>query len=1417
MMQTKSVVKNVESFDYGEIFEVSRIKVYPRKKAWDIYIRLKTFISTKELEFLEDNFSKLYGLSRVRLIQETKLNSQEIEEVINEHWNKIIETILEENPGLTGFLKNCRVECKENIVLTTVSSKISWEFLKEKNYTKLLEEILFKNYGIKANALLKYLDVPDNESEFIDNMLSEEFKIVNDVLKNNQLANTDKNNIEQKSNSLILGKPISDDSIQNIDEINEESGRVTVEGVIFHVESKQLNNGKQIINFYITDYTNSISCKLFLKEEHNSQEFDKRITEGVYVRVKGDIQLDLYSKEIVLYPNSIMEVPNNRKQDLAEVKRIELHAHTSMSAMDGIASATELIKRAKEWGHKAIAITDHGIVQAFPEAYEASKKYGIKVIYGVEGYLVNDDIPIIYGNSNYEFNDEIVVFDIETTGLSSVNDKITEIGAVIIKNKKIIARYNSLINPEMIIPEKIVKLTGITNDMVSKERTIKEVLPEFLSFIGDKPLVAHNALFDWGFIKNKSAALGYEIKNTVIDTLQLSRNLLPIKKHKLNNICEYFGIKIGNHHRAQDDAEAAANILIEMFKLLEQKGIYNVADINNIRKKSLNYKSLESYHIIILVKNNMGLKNLYKLISLSHIDYFYKKPRILRSVLQNHREGLIIGSACEAGEIFRAILNNVDEGILIQNAKLYDYFEVQPLGNNQFLIDNGKLNRQELIEINKRIIALGKRLNKPIVATGDVHFINPTDEVFRRILMAGQGYSDADDQAPLYYKTTDEMLNEFKYLENELSYEIVVNNTIKIANEIEDIIPIPEGTFPPKIEGAEEQIREMTLKKAHAIYGDILPQIVQERLDKELNSIINNGYAVMYLIAQKLVSKSLKDGYLVGSRGSVGSSFVATLCGITEVNPLPPHYICPKCKHSLFYDDSTVGSGADLPDKDCPQCGNEMIKDGHDIPFEIFLGFEGDKEPDIDLNFAGEYQPEAHKYTEEIFGKGYVFRAGTIGTIAEKTAYGFVRKYYDEKNKKLNNAEIKRLIDGCTGIKRTTGQHPGGVMIVPSNKEIYEFTPIQRPADDASSSVITTHFDYHSISGRLLKLDILGHDVPTIIRMLEDITGFSAQKIKFDDKKTMSLFTSTEALGVCLEDIDCKTGTLGIPEFGTKFVRQMLMDTKPTTFAELVRISGLSHGTDVWLNNAQDIIRKGTATLKEVISTRDDIMLYLIFKGLKPKTAFKIAESVRKGRGLAPEYEEAMRGKDVPEWYIDSCKIIKYLFPKAHATAYVMMSFRIAYYKVYYPEAFYAAYFSVRVLDFDADLFINDIDFIKARWIEFDKKGNNATAKEKNLVTIMEVVYEMYCRKIKLLPVDLYKSAADKFIVTKDGILSPLRSLQGLGLNAAMSIIRERSKGPFISIEDLRERTKISKTVIEIMKNHGCLEGLPENNQISLF
>ena len=754
---------------------------------------------------------------------------------------------------------------------------------------------------------------------------------------------------------------------------------------------------------------------------------------------------------------------------------------------------------------------------------------------------------------------------------------------------------------------------------------------------------------------------------------------------------------------------------------------------------------------------------------------------------------------------------------MLQKAKLYDYFEIQPLGNNQFLIDNGVLDKNKLIEINKKIISLAKRLNKPVVATGDVHFIEPTDEVYRRILMAGQGYSDADDQAPLFFRTTEEMLKEFDYLDEQTAKEAVIYNPAIIADRIENIIPIPEETFPPKIEGADEQIHEMTLNNAHRIYGEKLPPIVKDRLDKELNSIINNGYGVMYLIAHKLVAKSMQDGYLVGSRGSVGSSFVATMCNITEVNPLPPHYICPECKYSLFYTDNSVGSGADLPDMICPKCGVQLIKEGHDIPFEVFLGLEGNKEPDIDLNFAGEYQNEAHKYTEEIFGEGHVFRAGTIGTLQDKTAFGFVKKYYEERDKKLNQAEIKRLIAGCTGIKRTTGQHPGGIMIIPSDHNIHEFTPIQRPADDTNSTVITTHFDYQSISGRLLKLDILGHDVPTIIKMLEDLTGFNAKNIQFDDKTTMNLFTSTDTLGIDLEGIDCKTGTLGIPEFGTKFVRQMLTDTKPTTFAELVRISGLSHGTDVWLNNAQNLIAEGTATLKDVISTRDDIMLNMIYMGLEPKTAFQIAENVRKGNGISKEFEKAMKEKNVPDWYIDSCKIIKYLFPKAHATAYVMMSYRIAYYKIHYPEAFYATYFTVRVEDFDIDLFKEDNKQLKRKWNELNKKGNNATAKEKNLNTVLEVVYEMNCRNIKLLPVDLYNSATNKFIVTKSGILPPLRSLQGLGTNAAISIEKERSIKPFISVEDLRERTKISKNVVEILRNHGCIDGLPEENQLSLF
>jgi len=1403
---------------YSGLFDVHKIKVNPKRKTWELYIMPKKLIDVNELKHIEDKLAKEYAISELKLVL---INGNDLLGTgfsIEECKDDIIARVLNQNPGFIVFLKDCSIEINDNNVMkVTLKSQLSYDYVKQRKLDLLIEKIALSDFGISISVEFNYYEEDTDSDDYIDTLLEEEKNIILETLKSANNNTVDNKEKKTSNNEVIYGKPFSDTTVTSIDDLNEESGRVVIKGKIFHQESKILNNGKKILNLFITDYSNSIICKLFLKEDEDLADMEKRLSSSNGVKVKGDVQLDPYSKEIVLYPISIMDSNIDERVDSAPVKRVELHAHTSMSTLDGMASATALIQKAKNWGHKAVAITDHGVVQAFPEAYEASKKYGVKVLYGVEGYLVNDGVPIVYNEIDYSFEDEYVVFDIETTGLNNVNDKITEIGAVLIKNKKVVSKFNSLINPEMPIPDKIQKLTGITNEMVADAPKINEVLPEFLNFAGNRPLVAHNAMFDIGFIKYKASLLGIEVNNPVIDTLQLSRNLLPINKHRLNNLCDYFGIKLLNHHRASDDAEAAALILIELFKLLEDKNINSVAEINNIIKEGKNLRTSESYHIILLVKNQIGLKNLYKLISISHLDHFYKKPRILKSVLLNYREGLIIGSACEAGEIFRSIMNNDEENVLLEKAKLYDYFEIQPLQNNEFLIRNGTLDIKGLIEINKKIYALGKKLNKPVVATGDVHFIEPEDEVFRRILMAGQGYSDADEQAPLYFKTTDEMLKDFDYFGNDIAHEIVIDNPSKIADSIEEVIPIPQETFPPKIDGAEEQIREMTLRKAHSIYGDELPQVVKERLEKELNSIINNGYAVMYLIAHKLVTKSMKDGYLVGSRGSVGSSFVATMCDITEVNPLPPHYVCGNCKYSYFFTDGSIGSGVDLPDKSCPVCGNELKKDGHDIPFEIFLGFEGDKEPDIDLNFAGEYQPVAHKYTEELFGVGHVFRAGTIGTIAEKTAYGFVKKYFESKGKKLNSAEAKRLIAGCTGIKRTTGQHPGGVMIVPSDKEIYEFTPIQHPADDTDSSVITTHFDYHSISGRLLKLDILGHDVPTIIRMLEDITGVSAQSIKLDDKKTMSLFTSTEALGVNLDDIDCKVGSLGIPEFGTKFVRQMLMDTKPSTFAELLRISGLSHGTDVWLNNAQDIIRSGQATLKDVISTRDDIMLYLIYKGVKPKLAFKTAESVRKGKGLTPEFEEAMREKGVPDWYINSCKIIKYLFPKAHATAYVMMSFRIAYYKVYYPEAFYATYFTVRIDDFDADILTKGKNLVRAKWIELDKLGNNATTKEKNLMTLLEVVYEMYCRGIKLLPVDLYKSEAEKFIVVDEGIRPPLRALQGLGSNAALSIVKEREKCPFISVEDLRERTKISKTLIEIMRNHGCLEGLPENNQLSLF
>ncbi|MDI3501537.1 MAG: polymerase subunit alpha, Gram-positive type, partial [Thermoanaerobacter sp.] len=1315
-------------------------------------------------------------------------------------------------------LKTCDVVTENQKIIIKAPNEVIYEFIKSNKMDFILKEFLQKEYGLKTEIDVVLLEELEDTMERM--IMEEDIKVIEEITKSGQKQETDKTTekMEDKEDSqVLLGKEIKAEAI-SIKDITAETEEAVIEGEIFSLEFKELKS-KILMTFDITDYTSSILVKAFLTEEkYNSLK--ENIQGGSFVKLRGKVFYDKYEGDLVISLKDLQLISPKERKDLSEEKRVELHLHTQMSSMDAVASATEVIKRAAKWGHKAIAITDHAVVQAFPEAMEASSKYGVKVIYGVEGYLVDDGVPIVTGDTEATLEDEFTVFDIETTGLSNINDEIIEIGAVKIKEGKIIDTFETFVNPKIPISSFITKLTGIDESMVKDAPSIEEILPKFLEFASNSVLVAHNANFDVSFIKSKAKKFNLNVNNAVLDTLELSRHLYKdLKNYKLDTLADYLQVKLEHHHRAVDDARATAEIFIKTIDRLKELGVEKVKDINAILKESeVDIRKLPVYHVTILVKDQKGLRNLYEIISKSNLEYFHRTPRIPKSLLISRREGLIIGSACEQGEVFRAIVSNLEEKKLENIISFYDYLEVQPVGNNEFLIGKGEVKSvEELREINRKIYLLGKKYNKLIVATGDVHFLDPWDDIYRKILMAGKGYKDADRQPPLYFKTTDEMLKEFEYLGEEVAKEIVIDNPNKIADLVEEVKPIPDGTFPPVIEGAEEELRRLTLDKAHEIYGDPLPEIVQNRLDRELNSIINNGYAVMYIIAQKLVSKSLKDGYLVGSRGSVGSSLVATMSGITEVNPLPPHYVCPNCKYSEFITDGSYGCGVDMPDKTCPHCGTLMKKDGFDIPFEVFLGFEGDKEPDIDLNFSGEYQPIAHKYTEELFGKGHVFRAGTIGTLADKTAYGYVKKYFEERNLIVHKSEIKRLTVGCTGVKRTTGQHPGGIMVVPKDKSIYDFTPIQHPADAEDTDVITTHFDYHSISGRLLKLDILGHDDPTVIRMLEDLTGINAREIPLDDKKTMSLFTSVEALGIDPEELNTPVGTLGLPEFGTKFVRQMLIDTRPTTFAELVRISGLSHGTDVWLNNAQDIIREGIATLKEVISTRDDIMLYLISKGMDKKLSFKIMENVRKGKGVTQEEIEEMRKHGVPNWFIESCQKIKYMFPKAHAVAYVIMAFRIAYFKVHYPEAFYATYFTVRADDFNLDIVLKGKDSIKNAIKEIEAKGNNASPKEKSLLTVLEVALEMYLRGFKFINVDLYKSDAVKFFITEEGLLPPLNSLEGVGIQAAKTIAQERENGKFLSVEDFRNRTKVSKTVIEILKQYGCLTDLPESNQLSLF
>ncbi|PLT34177.1 PolC-type DNA polymerase III [Bacillus sp. V5-8f] len=1405
--------------------EIQKLSIEREAKSWHFAFKLQELIPcsvhTRLATHLSATFAHIAAVSFSIHVE----NPEVTEEIIKDYWRNCIGELEGISPALLALLNEQEPRVVGNRLIVNARNDAEAGQLKRK-YAGIISNI-YQKFGFPPLSL--EAEVSGSQEDYQEFMLQkqkeDEAKALAAITEMQKKESEKSGDVSEYQGPVKIGYTIKDDAdFRQIDQIVDEERRIAVEGFVFDAETKELRSGRTLLTFKITDYTSSILVKMFSRDKEDAALLS-RVKKGMWVRAQGSIQNDTFVRDLVMIANDINEISKVGRVDKAPEgeKRVELHLHTPMSQMDAVTPVSAMVAQAKKWGHTAVAITDHAVVQSFPEAYGAGKKNDIKIIYGVEVNLVDDGVPIAYNDAHRVLaEDTYVVFDVETTGLSAVYDTIIELAAVKMHNGEIIDRFEDFANPHHPLSATTIELTGITDEMVENAPEVGDVLERFRQWVGDAVLVAHNASFDMGFLNVGYKKIGYpKAANAVIDTLELGRFLYPeFKNHRLNTLAKKFDIELTQHHRAIYDAEATGYLLMKMLKDTAEKGIVFHDQLNEHMGEGNAYQRSRPYHCTLLAQNETGLKNLFKLVSISHLNYFYRVPRIPRSQLQKHREGLIVGSGCDKGEVFEGMMQKAFEEV-VDIAEFYDYLEIHPKEVYQHMIEMEYVRDEKSLEgIISNIIKLGEKLEKPVVATGNVHYLDPNDKIYRKILVGSQGGANPLNRHKLpdvHFRTTDEMLSAFSFLGKEKAKEIVVDNSNKIADMIEPIKPIKDDLYTPKIEGAEDEMREMSYSMARRIYGDPLPDIVEARLEKELKSIIGHGFAVIYLISHKLVKKSLDDGYLVGSRGSVGSSFVATMTEITEVNPLPPHYVCPSCKHSEFFNDGSVGSGFDLPDKDCPNCGVRYKKDGHDIPFETFLGFKGDKVPDIDLNFSGEYQPHAHNYTKVLFGEDNVYRAGTIGTVAEKTAYGYVKGYASDHNLHLRGAEVDRLVAGCTGVKRTTGQHPGGIIVVPDYMEIYDFSPVQFPADDKTSEWKTTHFDFHSIHDNLLKLDILGHDDPTVIRMLQDLSGIDPKTIPTDDPEVMKIFSGTESLGVTEDQIMCKTGTLGIPEFGTRFVRQMLEDTKPTTFSELVQISGLSHGTDVWLGNAQELIHNSICTLSEVIGCRDDIMVYLIYQGLEPSLAFKIMESVRKGKGLSEEFEAEMRKNEVPEWYIDSCKKIKYMFPKAHAAAYVLMAVRIAYFKVHLPLLYYAAYFTVRAEDFEIDAMVRGSQSIRAKIEEINAKGLDASTKEKNTLTVLELALEMCERGFSFQKVDLYKSSADQFIIEGNTLIPPFNSIPGLGTNAALNIVRARGEGEFLSKEDLQQRGKVSKTILEYLDKQGCLESLPDQNQLSLF